>query len=131
MHDKLNIKFEKIYSPLRVPDLRVDPSMQKAKGSKVKNIACVKCYKYGKMRLHVRNCPKPTKIPPFTITPELYVCSYVLVASSLPQYVVDMGVTKNIIQDQVDYVDFHLYSMGSQIVMLKNGSKGVLDIGVY
>ena len=45
MHDKLNIKFEKIYSPLRVPDLRVDPSMQKAKGSKVKNIACVKCYK--------------------------------------------------------------------------------------
>jgi len=80
----------------------------KAKGKGAKDIARVKYYNYGKKGHFAWDCPEPAKIPTSTKTPELlYVCFYAFVANSLPQWNINTGATKHIVQDRAGFVKFH------------------------
>ena len=80
---------------------------QKAEGNGEKNIAPVKCYNFGKKGHYTRDCPEPQKVPFSTYSPKLYVCSHVLVANSLCNWIVNTGASKHIVGDQVGVIDFH------------------------
>jgi len=54
--------------------------------------------------IYTRDCFGPLKVPFFTHAPELYVCCHALVATSLPNWIVDTGANKDIVRDQDDYV---------------------------
>ena len=58
-------------------------------------MARVKCYNCGKKDHFALDCPKPPKVPFFTHTLELYVCSHTLVLNSLPNWIVDTGSNKH------------------------------------
>jgi len=104
----------------------------KAKGNGANDIARVKCYNCGKRGYFARDCPEPAKVPASIKTPELYVCSHAFVANYLPQWIVDMGVTKHIVQDRVGFAEFHRYSVGSRTIILGNDSEeDVLGVGTY
>ena len=61
---------------------------------------------------------------------ELLVCSHAFVAKSFPNWNVDLGASKHIVQDQDGFVDFHPYPVGLQTVTLRNGySENVLEVG--
>ena len=57
---------------------------QKAKDSGEKNITRVKCYNCSKKGHYSRDCSEPPKIPFFTHSPKLFVCSHTSAANSLP-----------------------------------------------
>jgi len=60
---------------------------------------------------------------------ELLVCSHAFVAKSFPNRIVDLGVSKHVVQDRVGFVDFHPYPVGLQTVILGNGTaKDVLGV---
>jgi len=84
---------------------------------------------FGKKCHYARDCPEPSKILFSTYSPELYACSYALVANYFPNWTVDMGASKHIIRDRTALVNFHHYKMGSLIVMLGN-SREVDILGV-
>ena len=78
-----------------------------------------------------RDCSEPPKVPLSSHTPTLFVCSHALVANSLPNWIVDTGASKNIVRDK-GFVDFHRYPVGSQTVVLGNGSEEeVLEVSTY
>ena len=105
---------------------------QKAQGNGEKKIACVKCYNCGKKGYYARDYPEPSKVPFPARTPDINVCSHVFVANSLPQWIVDMGATKHIVQEKTGFVKFQRYPVDSQTVILVNGSEGdVLGVGAY
>ena len=105
---------------------------QKAKANGDKSIARVKCHNCGRKGHHARDFPEPCKVPFPTKTPDVYVCSHVFVANSLPQWIVDMGATKHVVQDKADFVEFHRYLAGSRTVVMGNGSEeDVLRVGTY
>ena len=105
---------------------------QKVKGNGDKNIARVKCYNCAKKGHFARDCPEPPRVPLSSHTPELYVCSYALVANSLPNWIVDTGASKHIVRDRDGFVEFHRYPVGSQTVVLGNGSEeDILGLGTY
>jgi len=83
-----------------------------AKGNKEKNIARVKYYNCGKKGHFAQSYPEPTKVPSPTKTSEIYLYSHAFVDNSLPQWIVDMGATKHIAQDRVDFMEFHHYPNG-------------------
>lgn len=104
----------------------------KSKGNGAKDMARVKRYNSGKKGHFARDCPEPAKVPTSTKTPELYVCSHAFVANSLPQWIVDTGATKHIVQDRAGFVEFHRCPVGSRTVVLGNGSEeDVLGVGTY
>jgi len=107
----------------------------KTKGNGEKNIARVKCYNCGKKlkKDHFAwDCLEPPKVPFFSYTLELYVCSNALIANSLPNWIINTRVSKHIVRDQDDIVDFDRYSVGSQIVVMGNGrEEDVLGVGTY
>ena len=80
---------------------------QKAKGTGSKDMARVKCYNCGKKGHFPRDCPKLVELPLLPKTPKLYVCSHAFVANSVPQWIVDTGATKHIVQDEDGFVEFH------------------------
>ena len=57
---------------------------QKAKSNGEKNITHLNYYNFGKKVHFAPECPKPTKLPSFTKTLEIYLCSNVFVVYSLP-----------------------------------------------
>jgi len=60
------------------------------------------------------------------------VCSHLFVANSLPQWIVDTGATKHIVQDKAGFVEFHCYLVGARTVILGNDSEeDVLGVGTY
>ncbi|KAH9618858.1 hypothetical protein KSS87_009464, partial [Heliosperma pusillum] len=104
----------------------------KAKGRKETNVARVKCYNCGKKGHFARDCSEPKKVPFLIHSHELFVCSHALVANSLPNWIVDSGASKHIVRDRDGFVDFHRFPVGSQTVMLGNGStEDVLGVGTY
>jgi len=63
---------------------------------------------------------------------ELLVYSHAFVAKSFPNRIVDSGASKHVVQDQVGFVDFHLYPVGLQIVTVGNGTvEDVLGVGTF
>ena len=105
---------------------------QNAKGNGETQIARVKFYNCGKKGHYTRDYPEPKKVPFFTYSPELYVCSHALVAKSFPNWIVDTGASKHIVRDRAGFVDFHRFPVGSQTVVLGNGSEeDVLGVGTY
>ena len=105
---------------------------QKAKGNGEKNIARVKCYNYGKKNHFTRDCSKPSKVPFFTHTPKVYVCSHTLVVNSFPSWILDARSSNQIVRDRDGFVDFHCYLVDSQTVVLRNGSEeDVLGVDTY
>jgi len=86
----------------------------------------------GKKGHFARGYPEPLKVPFSSHAPKLYVHSHALVSNSLPNWIVDMGATKHIVRDKDGFVDFHRYPVGSQTVVLGNGSEeDVLGVGTY
>ena len=86
---------------------------QKAKGKGENNVACVKCYHYVKKGHFTRDCPEPAKVPLSTKMFELDVYCHAFVIS-LPQWFLDTGVTKHIVQDKtIGFVEFYHYPVGS------------------
>ena len=65
------------------------------------------------MERSTRDCPEPTNVPSFTKASKIYVCFYAFITNSPPQWIVDRRATKHIVQDKTDFVDFHLYLVGS------------------
>jgi len=105
---------------------------QKAKGNGEKNIAHVKCYNCVKKCHYTRDCPEPQKVLFSTLSSQLYVCSYALVDNMIPNWIVDTGASKHIVQDRAGFVKFHCYPVGTQSVVLRNGSEeDVLGVGMY
>jgi len=105
---------------------------QKAKGNEDKNIARVKCYNYGKKEHYARDYPEPSKVPFPTKIPYVNVCSHACVANSLPQWIVDTGATKHMVQNKAGFMEFHRYLVGSRTIVLGNDSKeDVLGVGTY
>ena len=99
---------------------------QKAKANGDKSITRVKCYNCGRKGHYAQDCPEPSKVHFPTKTPDVSVCSY---QNSLPQWIVDTGATKHIVQDKAGFVEFHRYPVGSQTVVMGNGSeKDVLGV---
>ena len=80
---------------------------QKAKGNGDKNISSVNCYNCGRKGHYAWDCPEPSKVPFLTKIPDVNVCSHAFVANSLPQWLVDTGATKHIVQDKADFVEFY------------------------
>jgi len=106
--------------------------MQKAKGNGEKNIVRVKCYNCGKKGHYAWDCPELPKVSFLYHTPKLYVHSRALVVNSLANSIVDTGTSKHIVRDKDNFVDFHRYPVGSQTVVLGNGSEeDVLGVGTY
>ena len=83
----------------------------------------MKCYNCDKKGHFAQNCAEPQKVLFSTHSPELYVCSHALVANMIPNWIVDTGASKHIVRDRDGFVDFHSSPMGSQYVVLENGSK--------
>lgn len=104
----------------------------KTKGNGAKDMARMKCYNCGKKGHFAQDCPEPAKVPTSTNNPELYVCSHAFVANSLPQWIVDTGATKHIVQDRAGFVEYHRYPVGSRTVVLGNDSEeDVLGVETY
>jgi len=58
--------------------------------------------------------------------------SHAFVAKFFPNRIVDSGASKHVVQDQVGFVDFHLYPVGLQIMSVGNGTiEDVLRVGTY
>jgi len=86
---------------------------QKVKSNGDKSIARVKCYNCGRKGHYTQDCPEPSKVPFPTKTPDVNVYSYAFVANSLPQWIVDTGTIKHIVQDKAGFMEFYRYSVGS------------------
>jgi len=82
-----------------------------------------------------RLCALSSQVPssfPIDQLCELLVCSHAFVAKSFPNWIVDSGASKHVVQDQVGFVDFHPYPLGLQIVTLRNGTaEDFLGVGTY
>jgi len=92
----------------------------------------VKCYNYEKKGYYPWDCLEPPKVPFYTYSPELYVRPHAVVSNSFPNWIVDTRASKHIVRAQADFVDFHLYIVGSRTIMLGNGSEeDVLEVRTY
>jgi len=92
----------------------------------------VKCYNYGKKEHYARDYPEPSKVPFPTKIPYVTVCSHAFVANSVPQWIVDTGATKHMVQNKAGFMEFHRYLVGSRTIVLGNDSKeDVLGVGTY
>ena len=72
-----------------------------------------------------RNCPKLSKVPLSTESPELYVCSYAFVPNSLPQWIVDTRTIKHIVQDTDEFVELHHYPVDLQTIVLGTATRKI------
>jgi len=66
-----------------------------------------------KTRLYALSSQVPSLFPTVELC-ELLVCSQAFVAKFFPNWIIDTGASKHVVQDQAGFVDFHPYPVGLQ-----------------
>jgi len=65
-----------------------------------------------------------------TLSSQLHVCSHTLAANKIPTWIV--GASKHIVRDRAGFMEFHRYLVGTQSVLVGNGSEeDILGVGTY
>ena len=59
----------------------------------------------------MQDCPESNKVSFPTKTPDINGYPHEFFANSLPQWIVDMGATKHIVEDKASFVEFHRYTV--------------------
>lgn len=97
-----------------------------------KDEANMKYYNYGKSGYFAHEYTKPKKIYPNPNSCFLYVCTHVSIAHSLLGWIVDSRVGKDVVEDQVGFVDYRRIPTTRQNITLGNRTReDVLGIGTY
>ena len=96
------------------------------------NMAHINQYNCGKKGQYPWDCLKPVNGAFPTNAPRFCAYCHTVVANYLPIQITNKRVSKHIGWDRADFLDFHSYLVGLEIIMMGNGrEEDVLGIGTY